>query len=143
MDQARTVGAGFASPVTYTIGGSVSGLTGTGLVLRNNGSGDLAVPAPAPAGPAPFVFAMPVAPGGAYDVTVLAQPAGQLCAVTANGQGNAAADVANVQIDCVVAPVAPGGPQAIPVDAPWALGLLAAALGVLGGHRKLRVNQKR
>jgi uncharacterized delta-60 repeat protein len=127
----------------FTIGGTITGLTGAGLVLRNNGSGDLAVPAPAPAGPAPFVFAMPVAPGGAYDVTVLAQPAGQLCAVTANGQGNAAADVANVQIDCVVAPVAPGGPQAIPVDAPWALGLLAAALGVLGGHRKLRVNQKR
>jgi uncharacterized delta-60 repeat protein len=127
----------------FTIGGTITGLTGAGLVLRNNGSGDLAVPAPAPAGPAPFVFAMPVAPGGAYDVTVLAQPAGQLCAVTANGQGNAAADVANVQIDCVEAPVAPGGPQAIPVDAPWALGLLAAALGVLGGHRKLRVNQKR
>ena len=122
----------------FTIGGTITGLTGAGLVLRNNGSGDLAVPAPAPAGPAPFVFAMPVAPGGAYDVTVLAQPAGQLCAVTANGQGNAAADVANVQIDCVVAPVAPGGPQAIPVDAPWALGLLAAALGVLGGHRNCR-----
>jgi len=94
MDQARTVGAGFASPVTYTIGGSVSGLTGTGLVLRNNGSGDLSITS---AGP--FTFAAPVAQGGAYAVTVHAQPVGQTCTVT-NGSGTASADVTGVLVSC-------------------------------------------
>jgi len=120
-----------------TIGGTVTGLTVAGLVLRNNGGDDLAVPANA----ANFIFATPVAPGGAYDVTVHAQPVGLLCAVTANDQGNAAANVANVQIDCVADPaVIPGGAQAIPVDAPWALALLSVLLGAVGWRRAWKLS---
>ncbi|RLA00547.1 MAG: hypothetical protein DRQ47_09335, partial [Gammaproteobacteria bacterium] len=32
-------------PTTYTVGGSVSGLTGTGLVIQNNGGDDISLDA--------------------------------------------------------------------------------------------------
>ena len=40
-------------PVTYTIGGTVSGLSGTGLVLQNNGGNNLSVSANATASRSP------------------------------------------------------------------------------------------
>ncbi len=82
-------------PATYSIGGTVSGLTGTGLVLQDNGGNNLTVSANATS----FTFATPVASGGAYSVTVLTQPAGQSCAVT-NGSGTATANVTNVSVAC-------------------------------------------
>ena len=81
-------------PATYTIGGTVAGLTGTGLVLRNNGGDDRGVTS---AGS--FTFAASVAQGGAYAVTVHAQPVGQTCTVT-NGSGTASANVASVLVNC-------------------------------------------
>ena len=83
---------------SYTVGGMVSGLTGAGLVLRDNGGDDLAVSADGP-----FVFATQLASGGSYSVTVLTQPTSpaQRCAVT-NGSGTVAtANVTNVAIACV------------------------------------------
>ena len=79
---------------TYTIGGTVSGLTGSGLVLQNTGSSDLSVSASGV-----FTFAGTVASGSSYGVTVLAQPAGQVCSV-ANGSGTATADVTSVTVSC-------------------------------------------
>ena len=82
---------------TYTIGGAVNGLTGSGLVLQNNGDGDLAVSASGA-----FTFAMELASGSAYAVTVMTQPTGpaQDCVVT-NGSGTvAAANVTNVEVAC-------------------------------------------
>jgi 6-phosphogluconolactonase (cycloisomerase 2 family) len=83
--------------VTYAIGGTVSGLVGTGLVLQNNGGGDLNV-----AADGSFNFVAPVASGAAYAVTVQTQPTGQVCTVT-NGSGTANADVANIGVSCVAA----------------------------------------
>src|SRR5579862_4686971 len=48
-------GNGGGSTVTYTLGGTISGLTGSGLVLGNNGADDLAVTANGA-----FKFAIPV-----------------------------------------------------------------------------------
>jgi hypothetical protein len=81
---------------TYTIGGTVSGLSGTGLVLQDNGGNNLTMSANGA-----FVFTTPLASGSAYAVTVLAQPSSpaQSCAV-ANGSGTATADVTNVQVAC-------------------------------------------
>jgi hypothetical protein len=62
--------------VTYTVGGTVSGLTSTGLVLQNNNASDLAV-----AANGAFTFATPVAVGASYSVTVKTQPSGQTCSV--------------------------------------------------------------
>ena len=95
MNQARTVGAAFVGPATYTVGGTTSGLAGAGLVLQNNGGDNLPVPANGS-----FTFSIPVAQGGAYSVTVLTQPPGRTCTVT-NGSGNASANVTNVQVVCV------------------------------------------
>ncbi|WP_406622691.1 IPTL-CTERM sorting domain-containing protein [Acidovorax sp. SDU_ACID1] len=94
MNQARTVGAAFAGPATYTVGGTASGLAGAGLVLQNNGGDNLLVP-----GNGPFTFNTPVAQGGAYSVTVHTQPAGRTCTVT-NGSGTASANVTSVQAVC-------------------------------------------
>src|SRR4029077_17666249 len=62
-------GADKPTPV-YTIGGVVSGLTGSGLVLRNRGSDDVSI-----AANGSFTFATALASGSAYSVTVQTQPA--------------------------------------------------------------------
>src|SRR6266705_977900 len=90
---------------TFTIGGSVSGLSGTGLVLRNNGGDDLAVSA------SPFTFSTAIAGGTAYSVTVLTQPTNpsQSCTVT-NGSGTVgSANVTNVSISCTTNTFTVGG----------------------------------
>lgn len=91
---------------TYTVGGMVSGLAGTGLTLRNNGGGDLPV-----AANGAFTFAAPVPSGGAYAVTVATQPTnpGQTCAV-ANANGTVSnANFANVMVTCTTNGFSVGG----------------------------------
>jgi hypothetical protein len=83
---------------TYTIGGSVSGLQGTGLVLQDNLGNDLNV-----GNNGSFVFSTAIAAGSAYSVTVKTQPTNvwQTCA-TNNASGVvAAANVTNVTVACV------------------------------------------
>src|SRR5438093_11438531 len=53
---------------TFTIGGTISGLSGTGLVLQNNGGDNLAVSA------SRLTFRTPVGAGPAYGVPVFTQP---------------------------------------------------------------------
>jgi hypothetical protein len=86
-------------PATYSITATVSGLTGAGLVLQNNGSGSITV---AP-GATTANIASGLASGSAYAVTVQTQPAGQTCTVT-NGTGSVTANVSNVAIACGAAP---------------------------------------
>ena len=86
-----------SAPTSFTIGGTVSGLAGTGLVLQNNGTDNLSI-----AADGAFTFATPLADGSAYNVTVFTQPSGpsQTCSVT-NGSGTiAGADVTNVEVNC-------------------------------------------
>lgn len=83
---------------THTIGGSVSDLAGSGLVLRLNGGEDLPV-----AGNGPFVFATPVDSQADYAVTIGQQPdnPAQVCSV-ANGDGTVGDDdVTDVLVSCV------------------------------------------
>jgi hypothetical protein len=89
---------GHGGSPTYTVGGMVSGLAGTGLVLQNNAGGDLAVSAGGS-----FVFASQTAAGGAYAVTVKTQPSSpwQTC-TAADATGTVAnADVTNIAVTCV------------------------------------------
>jgi len=79
---------------TYSVGGTVSGLTGT-AVLEDNGGDALTVTAGGP-----FTFATALASGAAYSVTVSTSPVGQTCTVT-NGSGTiASANVTNVAVAC-------------------------------------------
>lgn len=90
----------------FTVGGSVSGLTGSGLILQNNGGSDLAVSANGS-----FAFAASLADGTSYNVTVLSQPSnpGQICTV-ANGSGKiAGGNVTNIAVTCATATFAVGG----------------------------------
>ncbi len=84
------------STPTISVGGSVSGLDGTGLVLQDNGGSNLAV-----TGNGPFTFSTLIGSGAPYSVTVFTQPTGpaQTCTVT-NGSGNATANITNVQVVC-------------------------------------------
>lgn len=83
---------------TYTVGGTVSGLTGTGLVLQNNGGDNLAIGADGS-----FTFATPIVSGADYSISVLGQPSGpsQLCTVTSGAGPVTGANITNVQVDCV------------------------------------------
>ncbi|MBL8265508.1 InlB B-repeat-containing protein [Steroidobacter sp.] len=83
------------SATTHGVGGTVSGLSATGLVLQNNGADDLTVAS----GASSFQFASPVADSGTYNVSVLAQPAGQTCSVM-NGSGTAQSTITNVVVTC-------------------------------------------
>jgi hypothetical protein len=85
----------------FSVGGTVSGLTGTDLILQNNGADDLAI-----ASDGSFTFATSVPTGMGYNVTVLQQPANplQTCTVV-NGVGTVnGADVATVEVSCVDVP---------------------------------------
>ena len=84
------------STLTYTIGGTVSGLAaGQQVTLNNNGANPTNVTANGA-----FTFSTPVAFGGSYAVTVGTQPTGKTCTV-ANGSGSGVtANVTNVTVTC-------------------------------------------
>ena len=91
---------------TFNVSGTVTGLSGTGLVLQDNAGDNLAV-----AANGTFKFATAVASGSGYLVTTLTNPsnASQTCTVT-NGSGNiAGADVTNVAVNCVTNTYTVGG----------------------------------
>jgi hypothetical protein len=85
---------------TYQIGGTISGLTATGLVLASGGDTFTA-----PINATRFVFAIPIAVGNSYNVTVKTQPTGFNCTI-ANGSGTVAAIVNNVVVTCKAIPAA-------------------------------------
>ena len=82
---------------SFTVGGNVSGLAGSGLVLQNNGGGDLPV-----AADGAFTFATRLATGTAYNVAVLSQPTSpsQTCTVARGSGSVASANVADVAVTC-------------------------------------------
>ncbi len=92
-------GGGAGGP--FTIGGTVSGLAGSGLVLQDNAKDTLPVNANGS-----FTFGTSVASGGTYAVTVQTQPTNptQTCAVTA-GNGTASANVSGITVTCTTNPV--------------------------------------
>jgi hypothetical protein len=84
------------APTAYTIGSTVSGLSGTGLVLQNNGGNSLPVN-----GNGPFVFPTSIDSGSSYDVTAISPPSNpaQVCTVT-NGSGMVTSNITNIQVTC-------------------------------------------
>jgi len=93
--------AAIATASPFTVGGTISGLSGT-VVLQNNAGDNLSLSADGP-----FTFATALADGSTYAVTVLAQPPGQTCTV-ANGNGTiAGAGVTDVTVTCT--PIVCGG----------------------------------
>ncbi len=94
--------------LSYTLGGSVSGLVGTGLVLENGSNLEqLTVTANGA-----FSFKNFVPTGTAYTVTIATQPTGpvQICSITpGTDSGTATANVTNVAITCKAVTYSVGG----------------------------------
>jgi hypothetical protein len=85
------------SNITYTVGGSLSGLaSGTQVTLLNNGADSLTL-----TGNGPFSFATPIAYNGSYSVTIGSQPNGRSCSITGNS-GAGAGVTSNIQTVIVV-----------------------------------------
>jgi hypothetical protein len=80
-------------PLTYSIGGSVAGLSGT-VVLQNNGGDNLPL-----SSNGSFTFDVSLQPGATYDVTIVTQPTNQVCSVS-DGSGTASAAVTSVVVAC-------------------------------------------
>jgi len=88
-------------PSAFSVGGTVTGLTGSGLVLSHPTTGENLS-----TGNGPFTFALRLANGLDYDVVVGTQPGNpaQICTVI-NGTGTIAnANVNNIEVDCVTPP---------------------------------------
>src|SRR5262249_2532543 len=81
---------------SFTVGGTVSGLTGSGLILQFNSAGNLSI-----AADGPYTFTTKVASGATYTVSVLGFPSAptEACTVT-NASGTAVAPVMNVNVSC-------------------------------------------
>src|SRR5882762_929529 len=89
----------------FTIGGTVTGLVGTGLVLQDNAIDSLTVSANGS-----FIFKTAIASGQLYSVSVSTPPStpSQTCTVT-SGSGTATANVTNVQVTCSTGTASIGG----------------------------------
>jgi hypothetical protein len=80
---------------TYTVSGTVSGLTSGQVTLMNNGADPLTVSINGL-----FTFAVSIAYDSSYVVTINQQPVGQTCVVT-NGAGSGIiSNVSNISVAC-------------------------------------------
>ena len=80
---------------SYSVGGSVSGLSSGTVVLQDNGGDNLSVSANGS-----FTFATSLAGGVAYSVTVKTNPSGQACTVSGGSGTVGSADVTGVAVAC-------------------------------------------
>lgn len=99
---AADIGAHESSWTTYTIGGTVDGLAGSGLALQLNGGAALPIHADGA-----FTFPGFLATGSAYAISVSTQPSApaQVCTVD-NGSGTVgSANVVDVTVRCVTSPL--------------------------------------
>jgi 6-phosphogluconolactonase (cycloisomerase 2 family) len=94
----NNVDAGSKLPTgtSYTIGGTVIGLsTGSQVVLKNNGIDTVLVGADGQ-----FTFATPVSSSGSYSVTVATQPKNQFCSVVNDSSQTTTSNVSSVAVVC-------------------------------------------
>lgn len=84
----------------YSIGGTVTGLGSSPLVLQNNGADDLSIEVNGS-----FTFSEGLPDGAPYSVAVASEPANRTCTVDAGSGVIAGADATDVQVSCSVAPL--------------------------------------
>jgi hypothetical protein len=97
--------------LSYSIGGTVTGLVGTGLILENSSDSEQ-LPISAANGNQAFTFKNLVPTGAAYTVSVFAQPTnpGQTCVVTpSTASGTATSNVTTVVVTCPAITYSVGG----------------------------------
>jgi 6-phosphogluconolactonase len=95
-----TSGSSDPPPTDYRVGGTVNGLSGSGLILELNGGSELPIGTNGA-----FTFASSLSSGSSYSVTIKAQPAvrHEICTV-ANGSGMVGTnDISDVSVSCTIA----------------------------------------
>jgi 6-phosphogluconolactonase len=112
---------------SYTVGGTVDGMVGSGMVLQNNGGDDRSISADGS-----FSFTTPLKDGSTYSIRVKpnSQPTNpsQTCSVS-DGSGTInGAPVVNVVVSCVT------GPTAVTVDPSGRFAYAADTLGTISAY---------
>ena len=91
---------------TYTVGGSVSGLTASGLILKLNGTGTKIVSNDA----GYYVFSTALTSGSNYTVTIQTQPSGLSCSLSGNSTGTiGSTNVTDANVSCSPSTYTVGG----------------------------------
>ena len=101
---AAVTGVAVTCSPTFTVGGSVTGLSATGLVLAN-GTDTVAVAS----GATGFMLPTTVVQGASYTITVQTQPIGEQCSLTNSTGTIAGANVTNVAVACAAMSHSLGG----------------------------------
>ena len=86
-----------SSSTSFSIGGTVTGLSGV-LIIQNN-SGDDTVVEKTGSGDVSFTFKTRISSGSAYSVSVKLQPNTQTCTVS-NASGTTSQNISNITIAC-------------------------------------------
>jgi hypothetical protein len=81
---------------SYTVGGTITGLTSEGLSVTN-GADNLAIAGNSSI----FTMAQPVIDGAVYGLAILSQPAGQKCTLKNGTSTMGSAPVTNIAITCI------------------------------------------
>ncbi len=103
---ANVTNVGISCSTTFTVGGTITGLNASGLVIKLNGGTSKIVSV----GSTTFKFSTALTTGTSFAVTVSSQPNGQVCLIS-NGSGTiGSANVTNVSIICNSTPVISGIP---------------------------------
>jgi hypothetical protein len=84
------------SGTQYSVGGTISGLNGSGLVLAN-GTSTLSPSASATS----FIFSTKLTQGSNYAVTVQSNPSGQVCTVSNSSGAVSTYNVTGISVSCV------------------------------------------
>ena len=90
-----------SSSAAFSVGGTVSGLSGGDLILINNEMDALSV-----SSDGPFKFTLTSSGGGVYSVLIATQPPGQVCTVTNPSGVIALASITNINVACSTSPEA-------------------------------------
>jgi N-acetylneuraminic acid mutarotase len=91
-------GHGSSNNSSFTIGGTISGLNANASVVLVNGATTVTI---TPTTTSTWVFPSPFPADSSYSVTVLTQPAGEVCEVTSGSSAaTLTADVNNVTVAC-------------------------------------------
>jgi 6-phosphogluconolactonase (cycloisomerase 2 family) len=89
-------GSSSGTTSTYSVGGTISGLTSGTLIVKNNSGDDITIPANSTS----FTLTTLLASGTAYAVTVVTQPNGLTCSLS-NGSGSVTnVDITNITLTC-------------------------------------------
>jgi hypothetical protein len=122
------------TPATYRVGGTVTSLSGTGLVLQDNGGDDLAISANGG-----FQFPTALPSGSAYSVSVKTQPTDppQAC-VLGDASGTVSnANIGNITVDCSLTAVSTA--VGTPVGGASSLSIAAAGGSISSPDGRLTV----